>query len=350
MKKIEWSLGPGKGGVVSIIVTAFNQEHYLRGALESILNQQYRPIECVVVNDGSTDGTQKVVEECAAKAPEGLTVKYIYQHNQGPQAARNRGVRESCGEFIQYLDGDDLLEKTKLAKEVEFLTSAAGQNFGVAYGDAQWLFEDEEGDRLGQVIGVGPTDDFVVSMLEGHWSPNFAFLCRRSAVERCGPWDPAIGINQDYEYFLRMGCKGARYGYVPCLTGFYRKHSRARISDQGMLKRARTTLQILKGIEQLVSTEDSVTSKRREALAIAYKRVSYWTFKLDREVWKESLDRAVRLNPQLKAEKFPGWILQPFLGVQRTERVLGTLRHWKQLSLDCFHRRDALAPVKKQGV
>jgi len=324
-----WSIGPGESALVSVIVTAYNQECFLAETLESVIGQTYRPIECVVVDDGSTDGTAKVIAGYVDRNERNMTFRHIQQKNQGAQAARNNGVAASRGEFIQHLDGDDLLEKSKLRKQVEFLLGP-GKDCDVVYGDANFLVPTNDGFRVAETIGIGPSDDIIVSLLTGRFNPPFSYLSRRGAIQTTGAWDPAIAINQDYEYFLRMACKGLRFRYVPGTTGYYRKHSRPRISDQGMLLRGRTTLAILKSAELTAEAAGLLTPARRRAFAKSYRNVGCWMFGLDRLTWQSSLKEALRVCPGYKPERFIERGLEAFLGIWTSERLLGMARYSKQ--------------------
>ena len=92
---------------VSVIVPVYNAEKYLRRCLDSIMNQTYKDIQVVVINDGSKDNSDEVIKSYTNNRFE---IKYIYQQNQGPSVARNRGIDESEGEFISFVDADDYLE------------------------------------------------------------------------------------------------------------------------------------------------------------------------------------------------------------------------------------------------
>jgi glycosyltransferase involved in cell wall biosynthesis len=324
-----WSIGPGEKTLVSVIVTAYNQECFLAETLESVLGQSYRPIECVIVDDGSSDGTAKVAAGYVERSEPGMAFRHIHQENQGAQAARNNGVTACRGEYIQHLDGDDLLDKDKLGTQVEFL-SKSGRDCEAAYGDGMFLLPGENGYQAAEKFGTGPSEDFVVTLLSGRFNANFSYLCRRSAVQTTGPWDPAIAINQDYEYFLRMACLGMRFQYVPGMTGFYRKHSRARISDQGMLLRGRTTLAILRSGEQIAEAAGLLTPPRRRAFAKSYRNVSCWMFGLDRPTWRSSLMDSLRVCPDFRPENFMQRMMQSVLGIWTTETVLGIARQLKQ--------------------
>ena len=99
-----------KRQLISCIVPVFNGELYLAEALESILKQSYRPLEIIVADDGSTDGTEAIV------ARFGTQVRYLYQPNSGPATARNLGLGAVRGEFVGFLDADDLWHPEKLER------------------------------------------------------------------------------------------------------------------------------------------------------------------------------------------------------------------------------------------
>src|SRR4051812_17019821 len=108
-------MNPTQAPSVSIIIPAYNSERYLRASLQSVLEQTYRDYEVIVVDDGSTDGTK-----AAVLGVEG-SIRYIYQSNQGPSAARNTGIAAARGDFICFLDADDSWTPDKLAIQVEFM-------------------------------------------------------------------------------------------------------------------------------------------------------------------------------------------------------------------------------------
>ena len=105
--------------LVSVIVPVFNGERFLAEALASVVSQSYRPIEVVVVDDGSVDGTPDVARLAAG-------IRYIRQDNAGPAAARNAGIATSTGELVAFLDADDVLPPTKLQIQVDYLRTHPG--------------------------------------------------------------------------------------------------------------------------------------------------------------------------------------------------------------------------------
>ncbi|MFV8372621.1 glycosyltransferase family 2 protein [Flavobacterium sp. LB2P74] len=115
--------------LVSIIVPCYNQAQYLGEALQSVLNQTYVNWECIIVNDGSTDNTAEVAEQWCGKD---LRFNYFFKENGGLSSARNLGLENAKGDYIQFLDSDDYLIKTKLELSLQQLNSVKNKNVKVA--------------------------------------------------------------------------------------------------------------------------------------------------------------------------------------------------------------------------
>ncbi|MFE7914333.1 glycosyltransferase family 2 protein, partial [Bacillus mobilis] len=103
--------------LVSVIVPLYNAEKYIAETMESILNQTYKNIEIVIVDDGSKDQSSSIVKNFKKKYPE--QIQYILQENQGVSVARNTGIENANGEYISFLDSDDLWHSTKIEKQIE---------------------------------------------------------------------------------------------------------------------------------------------------------------------------------------------------------------------------------------
>src|SRR3990172_13226391 len=116
---------------ISVIIPTYNRAAYLAEALNSVISQTYKDFELIVVDDGSTDNTEEAVRRFT------VDIKYIYQKNQGVSAARNRGISESGGEFLSFLDSDDLWEKRKLEKQIDFFEK--NKCAKVCYTDEIWI-------------------------------------------------------------------------------------------------------------------------------------------------------------------------------------------------------------------
>ena len=109
-------------GLVSIIIPTYNRQKFICESIDSCLNQTYKNIEIIVIDDGSIDDTKKKIKD---KYTNNI-VKYFYKQNGGISSARNEGLRRAVGEFIQFLDSDDLLKENKIEKQVKFLQNNMG--------------------------------------------------------------------------------------------------------------------------------------------------------------------------------------------------------------------------------
>lgn len=203
--------------LISVVIPTYNRAHLLASAIDSILNQTYRNLEIVIVDDGSTDNTRELVRDLTDPR-----IRYIYQDNRGVAAALNTGWRAARAELIGRLDSDDLWLPTLLAKLVPFLEADA--SVGVVYARAQGM--DEHGRPLAQLVGApekypGRT---LVSLLYGDFVSPMAVLYRRSAIERIGGYDESLMANEDWDVWIRMA-EQYKFVYVPQILARYRFHS-----------------------------------------------------------------------------------------------------------------------------
>ncbi len=194
----DWIAPEGQDGLVSVVIPVYNRDGLIDEALDSVRKQTYRPVEVIVVDDGSEDETACVVKgwiDAYADA-QGLTVRYLYQKNSGAPAARNRGIRASRGAYIQFLDSDDLLLEHKLRRGVRLLRE---QDVGMVY--CATAVVDEDHNRRG--TWGAPVRNSAVDVPEYTWHTSGP-LYRRAAVQRAGPWLETLSGSQDWEYCARM--------------------------------------------------------------------------------------------------------------------------------------------------
>ena len=121
----------GEPSLVSVVIPCYKQAHFLGHAIESVQRQTYPAVEIIVVDDGSPDGTRAVVESFPA-------VNYVRQENKGLSAARNRGLRESQGSYLVFLDADDLLLPDAVAAGLQTLY-ASGPEYAFVSGHYRWI-------------------------------------------------------------------------------------------------------------------------------------------------------------------------------------------------------------------
>jgi glycosyltransferase involved in cell wall biosynthesis len=219
-----WISTKYQNNLVSVIIPTYNRAKLLEQALESIKNQTYRPIECIVVDDGSTDNTFEVINSFKYYQADSFRIKYIKQTNSGAQHARNNGTVASTGEFIQYLDSDDLLYAEKLQQQVEYFKTHAMVD-GV-YGD--W---DKGLPDMKELIKGVQEADLLTQFIGKQCIHTLSFLFKRKAIGIIGPWDIEIKRNQEIDYHLRGVIEGCNFHYIPIHTGLWRTHDGERIAN-----------------------------------------------------------------------------------------------------------------------
>lgn len=123
--------------LISVIIPTYNSENSIGDALDSVFSQTHRPIEIIVIDDGSTDGTAEIVKQYVRTCPtgEGIELVYIHQENSGPSKARNAGIRASHGEYIAFLDADDVWMQDKLEKQLRIFMKQA--DIDIVFTDVQ---------------------------------------------------------------------------------------------------------------------------------------------------------------------------------------------------------------------
>ena len=221
--------------LVSVVIPVFNGERFLREAVESVLAQKYSPLEIIMVDDGSTDGTADV----ARSLPE--TVRYLHQSNQGPAAARNRGIEHAQGSLIAFADADDLWPEDKLALQLPYLMRDPAAE--IVMGRIQQVLLSETG-----------AENFA----EPAFSVNLgSAIIRKSVFERVGLFDETMRYSEDVDWFMRAREGGAAIVTIDAVTLLYRQH------DQNMTRGKSTSeLNVLKALKRSLD-------RRRESTGFA---------------------------------------------------------------------------------
>lgn len=174
--------------LVSCIVPVHNGERYLAQAIDSIVSQPHRPLEVIVVDDGSTDGSAALAESY------GDPVRVIRQEHRGPAGGRDTGIRAARGEFICMLDADDLWVDGKLERQLEQFRLRPELDVCLAFSESFWEPGLEEEERRYRANGKVRGSHHFGTM-----------LVRRSVFETIGPIDAARSYSDQVDWFARMG-------------------------------------------------------------------------------------------------------------------------------------------------
>jgi len=215
--------------LVSTIIPVFNRAGMLREAVESVLAQTWRPIEIVIVDDGSTDETPQVEEQLREAFPE--IVRVLHQGNAGPGAARQAGMSIAQGEFVQFLDSDDRLLPDKFSLQVRGLRSDA--EAGISYGKSYIIRDGARVFGTGEEGLAGQSTLFPNLLSTRIWQ-TAAPLYRHELLLRIGPW-PTKRTLEDWEYDSLAGAMGVKLHYCEEYVSEYVNHPGLRLCQMWMV-------------------------------------------------------------------------------------------------------------------
>ena len=233
---------------VSVVIPAYNGENTIREAIESAYSQTVAPAEVIVVNDGSTDATESILQRLSSTLPP--TFRWVTKQNGGPGSARNVGVRLAGGEFVAFLDQDDLWAPEKTARQLEQFASEpqlalsfTGRTLSAQRTGSGSLLQGDECEPTGHpraLAGamaaaagdaepfratVTPDPDVVLEALMGHSTigTSSAVMVRREAFDRVPPFQEKSSVD-DWMMWLQMASSGMRFGFISEPLVQYRWH------------------------------------------------------------------------------------------------------------------------------
>ena len=248
--------------LVSVLIPCFNAAPYVGAAIESVLAQTYAPIEVIVVDDGSTDGSAAVVETFRGR---GVTV--ITQANAGQCAAANRALAAARGELIKFFDADDLMATDMIERQVARIGSRRD-----AIAMSEWArFRDNADtarfDRLPMYRDADPIDWLTSEWLGGEPMMQCAiWLIPRNLLEKSGTWNERLSLINDFEFFSRVLLQATELLYSQGARLYYRSGVSGSLSAQTSRKAAESAcLSLLTGTSHLLAARDNPQTRRASA-------------------------------------------------------------------------------------
>ncbi len=240
---------------VSVIMPVYNGEKFLAEAIESVLNQTYSDLELIVVNDGSTDRSQEIIDSFSDPR-----LRKIRQANQGQASARNRGLKVSKGKFIAFLDQDDLFLLHCISERLKFFQNST---FDFVYND--FVVIDDKGDIISQSglqwRNTSPLQSkcFKELFLKGTFIVPSSVMLRRDLFNKIGFFDEKLWGTDDYDLWLRVSYSYA-FGFIPSSLIKYRIHDQ-NFSGNTLEMEKRTARVLLKAVNTFANIEELIGTK-----------------------------------------------------------------------------------------
>ena len=327
--------------LVSILIPAYNAGKWIQQTMESAVNQKYPNIEVVVVNDGSTDDTLQIV-----KRFESSRVKIVDQKNAGGAAARNTALSHAQGDYLQWLDHDDLLAADKIDEQMRRVQSVGDErrlfsgNFGSFY------FCSKRAKMITGPLGadLSPLEYFYIKFEQDEWLHTTSWLVSRQVAEKAGPWLDLRSPDDDGEYFCRVVAASSGIVFVPTARSYWRVGNSASFSysRQSSSHALRAMLESSrKCIEQFRALEDTERSRKACVTFLLNRLIYYYPdqqemldqiYALARELGGDLSYSAPPLLPHYEMiRKLAGWKL-----AKRIQDVIPDVKQSVLRSVDKF--------------
>lgn len=318
--------------LVSILIPAYNAQEFLADTVRSALAQTWERKEIIIVDDSSKDGTLAV-----AKQFESATVKVVTHPNQGAAATRNKAYSLCQGDYIQWLDADDLLNAEKVARQMAAAERASSKRTLLSSGWAYFMYRPQKAKFIPTSLweDLSPLE-WMTRKLENNFHMQTAtWLVSRELTDAAGPWDPRLWVDDDGEYFARVLMASERVCFVPGAKLYYRVSPASRVSYIGSSpkKMEAMLLSMELNIQYLRSLDDG---PRVRAACVNYLRT--WLPELHPErpdLVRRTQELAESLNGRLELPQLP-WkylLIQKLFGWPVAKRTRLDYNRWKSVAI-----------------
>lgn len=282
--------------LVSILIPAYNSQEWLADTLKSAIGQTWERKEIIIIDDGSSDQTLAIAKKFASR-----NVIVVTQDNQGAAAARNKAFSLSQGDYIQWLDADDLLAPDKIVRQMEALECSGTNRTLLSSAWGRFLYRSHKADFISTLLWCdsSPTEWLIRKMGHNLHMQTATWLVSRELAEAAGPWDTRLSVDDDGEYFCRVLLQSDEVKFVPEARVFYRLTGSGSLSNMGGSHRKLESqfISMKLHIRYLRSLEES---ERTRSACVRYLQTWFMYFYLERlDIVKEAQQIAVSLGGEL---------------------------------------------------
>jgi glycosyltransferase involved in cell wall biosynthesis len=298
--------------LVSILIPAYNAEQWVADAVHSATGQTWPHKEIIVVDDGSRDGTFAAAQRLASPQ-----VKVVTVPNQGAASARNHALQLSQGDYIQFLDADDLLAPDKIEKQLGALREGESRRILLSSAWSPFYFRTRKARYVQSLLcqDLSPVEWLLAKLGHNLHMQTATWLTSRELAEAAGPWDTRLLSDDDGEYFARVLLQSEGTRFVPNTGVLYRVTTTSRLSYVGDDRKKNALLLSMKlHLQYIRSLEDSARVRRA---CLAYLQTWYLSFYPERpDIVAELQSMAGLMNQHLEEPRLRwkyAW-MKPILG------------------------------------
>ena len=324
--------------LVSILIPAYNAERWIVDTIRSALAQTWPRREIIIVDDGSRDQTVQVAQQFASK-----NVSVVTQENRGASAARNKAFELCQGDYIQWLDADDLLAPDKIAKQMRAAEEFESKRTLISSAWAHFIYRSHRAKFIPTPLWCDllPVEWLLRKMGQNLHMPPATWLVPRELTQAAGPWDTRLSLDDDGEYFCRVTLASDAIRFVPDARVFYRVSGFGSLSsiDESEKKLVSQFLSMQLHVGYVRSLEDS---ERVRKACLNYLQRRFHRFYPEQVAFVEQLQQlAASLGGQLEIPQLPwkySW-MQKVFGWKAAKRArqyynrckLAAIRFWDKI-------------------
>jgi glycosyltransferase involved in cell wall biosynthesis len=318
--------------LVSILIPAYNAEQWIADTVQSALAQTWPKKEIIIIDDGSRDQTLAIARQCASS-----DVCVVMQENQGAAATRNKAFELCQGDYIQWLDADDLLSPDKVARQVAAAQECQDKRRLLSSGWGYFMYRSDKAKFVPTALWSDVTP---MEWLLRKWEQNLhmqtaTWLVSRELTEAAGPWDTRLLGDDDGEYFCRALLASSGVRFVPDAKVYYRITASSRLSYIGQSDR-KLEAHLLSRQLQIGYLRSLQDDERVRAACLKYLQTSFFNFYPERVALVRQIQQlAAMLGGRLAIPKLSWkyrWI-QKLFGFAVAKRVRQRWNRWKSSAI-----------------
>lgn len=311
-------------GHVSVIIPCYNARRWIEATIVSAIANCGPADEIVVIDDGSSDGSGAVVRERFPDVP------LIQTPNRGVSHARNLGIEKSSGEYLVFLDADDLLAPGKIARQKQI---ADRTGVDVVYGNWQRLRAGPDGNyALAETVERQMTGIPEIELFLGFWCPTGAYLFRRRMVDKVGGFNPRLPVIQDQRFVIDCATHGATFEHDHEIACFYRVHVSGSVSTNSRIAFLRDCMANALDARASWAAHGGISAERNHALFEVLNMVAIGALPLDRDLFERACYEIAQLqHDPLRSRRRSLRLLEWTTGYRRSIVLRSRIRALKKL-------------------